>query len=189
MQQSNVSSILDTDEFPALQYLCSSQAQHNTPLPVHSVSMEQTDEFPSVPVSPTTYDTSLTVTESDMEQAEVKPVYLPNAKSLLNGKNLTADEPFTCLQDHVVVLQGIPKGFKDNVYFCLQNQTNGTSFPDDCGSLDTHSGRAVKTDFVLTADNCLKFTIKKKNKTCTTSKKRVKAKRKLLCMTQNQSVS
>ena len=163
MQQSNVPSILDIDEFPPLPTLCSSPAQHDTSLPVHSVSMEQTDEFPPVPVSPTTDDTSLTVTESGMEQTEVTPVQLPNANSLLNGKNLTAAELFTCVQDHVVVVQDIPKGFKDNVYFCLQKQTNGASFPDDCGSWDTHSGRTVKTDFVLTADNCLKFTIKKDN--------------------------
>jgi hypothetical protein len=94
---------------------------------------------------------------------------VPYAYHLVNGPNLNATEMLASILDtdkHVV--QNIPKGFKDNVYFMFDNSNNismrqnskHSTFADDCGSWDTHSGRTNKTDFLLMPDNTLKWTIK-----------------------------
>lgn len=66
------------------------------------------------------------------------------------------------------IVKAIPKGFKDNAFFyidnsdifsCKQNSKH-SNFSDDCGSWDTHNGCMMKTDFILN-NNSLKFTIKK----------------------------
>ena len=66
------------------------------------------------------------------------------------------------------IVKVIPKGFKHNAFFFIDNSdifsrkqnSKHFNFLDDCGLWDTHSGRMMKTDFILN-NNSLKFTIKK----------------------------
>jgi hypothetical protein len=83
---------------------------------------------------------------------------VPYAYHLVNGQNLNATEMLASILDtdkHVV--QNIPKGLKDDVYFMFDNSNNismrqnskHSNFADDCGFWDTHSDRTNKTDLII----------------------------------------
>jgi hypothetical protein len=41
-----------------------------------------------------------------------------------------------------------------------------SQFADNCGAWDSHSGRTVKTDFIVQSDNTLRYTCVKDNQYC-----------------------
>ena len=89
--------------------------------------------------------------------------------------NLNATQLLSVMldQQHVVV-DSIPTGYKDNIYCVLDNTSNVSrrqnskysNYSDDCGALDTHSGRTNKIDFIILPGNILKWTIKKEGVFC-----------------------
>ena len=72
------------------------------------------------------------------------------------------------------VYENIPNGSKENVYFLIGNSSNvvrksypkSSQFADDCGALDSHSGRTVETNFIVQSDNTLRYTCVKDNQYC-----------------------
>ena len=58
----------------------------------------------------------------------------------------------------------------------LRQQTGKFSvYPDDCGACDSHSGRTVKTDFIVLPDDFLRYNVLKDEKYC--YEKQVKGKK------------
>ena len=75
------------------------------------------------------------------------------------------------------VVNSIPRGYKDNVYFVLDNlqnfenrQNSKHSSYADCGSWNTHSGRTTKADFIIMPDQTPKWTIIKYGLYCKETK-------------------
>jgi len=76
------------------------------------------------------------------------------------------------------VVNSIPRGYKDNVYFVLDNLQNfeirknskHSSYADDCGSWNTHGGRTTKADFIIMPDQTLKWTVIKDGLYCKETK-------------------
>lgn len=126
---------------------------------------------------------------SDIENSEAKnPSTTGNQ---LKKGNLNATEVFRAvINTENLIHEEIPSGTKENIYFLLDNTNNvlrqqtGTSsvYLDDCGAWDSHSGRTVKTDFIVLPDDFLRYTVLKDEKYC--YEKQVKGK-KDLCATRS----
>jgi len=48
----------------------------------------------------------------------------------------------------------------------LTKNAKSSQYPDDCGAWDSHSGRTVKTDFIVQSDNTLRYTCIKNDQYC-----------------------
>lgn len=102
---------------------------------------------------------------NDENDESAQPVFA--STPLPNGQTLTASQVFQAvISDNKTVVESIPDGYKDNVYFLLNNSVNisrcqnskNSNFSDDCGAWDSHSGRTTKTHFIVSPDNSLKWT-------------------------------
>ena len=109
--------------------------------------------------------------ESDSEPDILQDVTPPQASvKLPSGQSLTASQVFDAItnESHSIV-DSIPNGFKDKLFFLFDSSENihrrqnsqHSTFADDCGSWDTHSGRTTKEHFIIMPNNQLKWTMKK----------------------------
>lgn len=157
----------DSEEFPPL--------TRSTSPTLDCTNFSPSPVLPPLPSTPKQSDTNLDHNssstpcdipmESDHEQDSVlAPPYA--SIPLPSSQTLSASQVFDAVigQSYPTV-KSIPDGYKDNVFFLLDNSVNKnslkTTFVDDCGSWDTHSGRTTKEHFIVMPDNKLKWTIKK----------------------------
>jgi hypothetical protein len=159
----------------------------NRPTPPYIDSL---DDFPSLSSSSKS-DVKLNqpaISTSPSSQSKLDTVHHEPAnyfsENRLQRGNLTATEVFqSTINTEHTVYEKIPNGPKEKFYFLIDNSSNvmrksytkSSQFADNCGAWDSHSGRTVKTDFIVQSDNTLRYTCVKDNQYC--FEKQVKGKK------------